>query len=332
MNSTNCPLDTLAQTDTLLEKFREEVFEGLHSKPKRLPSKYFYDKAGDKLFQQIMACPEYYLTDCELEIFQSKAAELAQTITSVNGDFDLIELGAGDATKSQYLLRYLSDQKVDFSYMPIDISGNILSVLEKRLKAEIKGLDITCLEGEYFDRLGIAARLSPRRKVVMLLGANIGNMEPREAAVFCKKLRTHLKTGDLVLIGFDLKKHPQVIWDAYNDRAGITSRFNLNLLQRINRELNGDFDLDQFVHYQSYDPLTGACRSYLVSKTDQEVLVAGQPIDFRQDEIISMEISQKYDPEEITSMAKQAGFMPIGYFTDSRNWFLDTIWQCVDLY
>ncbi|MCC9168977.1 L-histidine N(alpha)-methyltransferase [Pontibacter harenae] len=332
MNSTNCQADALAQTDTLLEKFREDVLEGLHSSPKRLPSKYFYDKTGDVLFQRIMASPEYYLTNCELEIFQSKTAELAQTINSVNGDFDLIELGAGDATKSQYLLKYLSEQRAIFTYVPIDISGNILSILETRLKAEITDLDVKCLEGEYFEMLSKAAELSDRRKVVLFLGANIGNMEPQAASVFCRELRARLKPGDLVLMGFDLKKHPKLILDAYSDSAGITSRFNLNLLHRVNKELNGNFDLDQFEHYQNYDPLTGACRSYLVSKIDQEVLVDGQPVHFWQDEIIYMEISQKYDTEEIATMAKQAGFVPIGYHTDSRNWFLDTIWLCVDSY
>jgi L-histidine N-alpha-methyltransferase len=211
MHSDNYPADTLVLTDTLLEKFREEILEGLYSKPKRLPSKYFYDRTGDRLFQQIMACPEYYLTNCELEILKNKTAELAQIITSVPGAFDLIELGAGDATKSQYLLKYLSDQQMTFTYMPIDISGNILSVLETRLKAEIKDLDITCLEGEYFGMLSVAAELSARRKVVMFLGANIGNMEPREAAVFCSQLRALLRPGDLMLMGFDLKKHPHLI-------------------------------------------------------------------------------------------------------------------------
>ncbi|MDB5263789.1 MAG: methyltransferase [Adhaeribacter sp.] len=189
MNSDNCPAVTLTQIDTFLEKFREEVLSDLRSKPKRLQSKYFYDKEGDRLFQQIMACPQYYLTNCEREIFQSKFAHLAQIITSANKPFDLIELGAGDATKSQYLLKYLTDQKGAFTYMPIDISGNILSELETRLKAEITTLEITCLEGEYFDMLSKAAELSARRKVVMFLGANIGNMEPQEAGIFCANLR-----------------------------------------------------------------------------------------------------------------------------------------------
>lgn len=329
MHSINCPADAHALTDTLLEKFREDVLEGLYSTPKRLPSKYFYDKTGDRLFQQIMACPEYYLTNCELEIFQNKTVELAQIITSVTGAFDLIELGAGDATKSQYLLKYLSDQQVTFTYMPIDISGNILSVLETRLKAEIKDLDITCLEGEYFEMLSVAAELSARRKVVMFLGANIGNMPPREAAVFCRQLRAHLEPGDLVLMGFDLKKHPLFIWQAYNDTAGITSRFNLNLLHRINRELEGNFELEQFEHYQTYDPGNGACKSYLVSLRDQTVTIGNSQVLFARDETIFMEISQKYTLEEVDKLAGASGFTPVYSCSDAKRWFTDAFWKVV---
>lgn len=329
MNSATCSADAHALTDTLLEKFREEVLEGLRCRPKRLPSKYFYDKTGDMLFQQIMACPEYYLTNCELEIFQSKTAELARIITSVNGAFDLIELGAGDATKSQYLLKYLSDQKVAFTYMPIDISGNILSVLETRLRAEITDMGIMCLEGEYFETLGKVAALSDSRKVVMFLGANIGNMEPQEAKVFCSDLRKHLQPGDLVLMGFDLKKHPKLIWEAYNDSAGLTSRFNLNLLHRINRELDGDFNTDQFEHYQTYDPGNGACKSYLVSLRDQTVAIGGCEVAFGREETIFMEISQKYTLEEAGSLARVSGFAPVYSCSDSKGWFVDAFWKAV---
>ncbi|RDV16521.1 L-histidine N(alpha)-methyltransferase [Pontibacter diazotrophicus] len=329
MISDNYPAGLYPLNDTLLGKFREEVLSGLHRKAKRLPSKYFYDKTGDMLFQRIMACPEYYLTNCELEIFQSKTADLAQIITSDNGTFDLIELGAGDATKSQYLLKYLSDQKASFTYMPIDISGNILSVLEKRLKDEITGLDVTCLEGEYFEMLRIAAELSGRRKIVMFLGANIGNMEPREAKEFCRDLRAHLAPGDLVLMGVDLKKHPKLIWEAYNDSAGLTSRFNLNLLHRINRELKGDFDPDQFEHYQTYDPGSGACKSHLVSLQDQIVTIGDSKIVFGRDESVFMEISQKYTLEEVDNLARETGFVPVYSCPDTKGWFVDAFWKAV---
>ena len=296
--------------------------------PKRLDSKYFYDSIGDILFQQIMQSPEYYLTSCELEIFRHKTAELAAMITSTGQDFDLIELGAGDASKSEYLLKFLASQNLRFTYMPIDISGHILTVLQEKLRLQVPGLEIVSLEGEYMDMLGRATS-SKRPKVVMFLGSNIGNMEKEDAASFCKQLRRKLVPGDMALIGFDLKKHPKTILNAYNDKAGLTSRFNLNLLQRINRELNADFDLKQFQHYQTYDPLTGACRSFLVSLRKQQAHIDEVTISFARDEIIYMEVSQKYTVEETDKLATDTGFQPVGSCTDTKGWFIDTCWRAI---
>jgi L-histidine N-alpha-methyltransferase len=323
--------DTLvpAQPNTLLQKFQEDVLWGLACNPKKLESKYFYDKEGDVLFQQIMACPDYYLTSCEQEIFQHKTNELAAVITLDSDEFDLIELGVGDASKSQYLLEYLAVRKVPFTYMPIDISAHILAILKTRLQKDIPQLEVMPLHGEYFDMLSKAFSLSIRRKVVMFLGANIGNMSIAEAGRFCIALRAHLNPGDLVLIGFDLKKHPQTILNAYNDRLGITAKFNLNLLKRINRELEGNFDLAHFEHYQNYDPGTGACKSYLVSLDDQKVTVSGHEILFRRNETIYMEVSQKYTPEEITGLAESTGFTSVDRSLDSKNWFLDAFFRAV---
>lgn len=157
--------------------FRKGVLDGLRLSPKKLSSKYFYDKAGDHLFQQIMAMPEYYLTNCELDIFRNKTEELAKYIIADNSPFDLIEMGAGDALKSSYLLQYLSKRNVDFRYMPIDISGHILRVLDEKLSHEIPSLEVVALEGEYFNMLDKATAISERRKVVLFLGSNIGNMD-----------------------------------------------------------------------------------------------------------------------------------------------------------
>ncbi|MFL9842791.1 L-histidine N(alpha)-methyltransferase [Flavobacterium rhizosphaerae] len=311
------------------DKFYKEVVEGLGSPQKYLQPKYFYDKTGDVLFQQIMAMPEYYLTRCELDIFKNKTAGLAKAITAPGGAFDLIELGAGDATKSSYLLEYLVEQQTDFTYMPIDISGNILTVLDENLKAKMPQLDIVCLEGEYFDMLGKAAALSPRRKVVMFLGANIGNMELEEAHNFCHDLYRNLNPGDLLFIGFDLKKHPDTILQAYNDKAGITSKFNLNLLTRINRELGGDFNLEDFEHYQMYDPQTGACKSFLVSLREQEVSIGDKTVHFKKDETVFMEISQKFSEAEIALIAEETGFKALQTFTDDKGWFMDAVWEVV---
>lgn len=310
-----------------LNKFRSEVIDGLESSPKRLLSKYFYDERGDALFQQIMNMPEYYLTNCEWEIFKQKKEELAKIINAFHEPFDLIELGAGDATKSSHLLKYLVNHEAKFTYMPIDISGNILKELENNLKYEIPELKVVPLEGEYFEMLDRAASLSRRRKVVMFLGSNIGNMEIEEAHVFCGELNKKLSTGDLLLIGFDLKKNPQTILNAYNDNTGITAAFNLNLLLRINRELGANFNLKQFQHFQTYDPITGACRSFLISLTNQKITIGRKVISFSENEYINMEISQKFSEREIVEMANKVGFQSIGVLKDIKGWFVDVIWQ-----
>jgi dimethylhistidine N-methyltransferase len=311
----------------ITDQFYNDVITGLSSTPKRLNSKYFYDASGDKLFQDLMNCPEYYPTNCELEIFSEKTAELAKVIIANGDQFDLIELGAGDAIKSSYLLRYLMDQKTDFTYRPIDISDNVISYLNITLPVTLPGLKLSGLNGEYFNMLKQAASVSDRRKVILFLGSNIGNMPVNEALDFCKELRNHLNEGDMVLMGFDLKKNPATILAAYNDKGGITKRFNLNLLERINRELNADFDLSNFEHYPTYDPETGACKSYLVSIKDQEVAIGGkEKIQFLKDEYIYMEISQKFSIAQSEQMASKAGFRPVSCFFDSKKWFLDAVW------
>lgn len=317
------------EDNSAIQKFRAEVLIGLKNTPKRLDSKYFYDAEGDKLFQQIMAAPEYYLTRCELDIFQNKTNELTGTILSDANPFDLVELGAGDATKSAYLLKALSDKKAEFTYMPIDISGHILEVLNDKLKKQVPGLNMVSLEGEYLQMLGKAMSLSKRRKVVMFLGSNIGNMHPNDARLFCLQLRDRLQPGDILLIGFDLKKNPEIILNAYNDKAGITRQFNLNLLTRINRELGGNFNLQQFEHYETYDPDSGACKSYLVSLADLQVAIGDVMISFTKDEVIFTEISQKYSPEDIEGLASATGFKLIRNCTDSKGWFIDSFWQAI---
>ncbi|MDB5139221.1 MAG: L-histidine N(alpha)-methyltransferase [Mucilaginibacter sp.] len=309
------------------DQFYEDVIAGLTAMPKHLSSKYFYDANGDKLFQDLMNCAEYYPTNCELEIFAEKTADICEAIIGDGDPFDLIELGAGDATKSTYLLKYLLDHKADFTYLPIDISSNVISYLNITLPVTLPGLQITGLNGEYFDMLEKAASISNKRKVLLFLGSNIGNMQPGEADAFCRKLRDHLSPGDMLLVGFDLKKNPKTILAAYNDKEGITKRFNLNLLERINRELKGDFDLNQFEHYPTYDPETGACKSYLVSQVDQTVNINNKAtISFLKDEYIFMEISQKFTVAQTDKMALNSAFKPVHYFYDSKKWFTDVIW------
>lgn len=312
-----------------MEQFLKEVIMDLSAEPKRLNSKYFYDEAGDKIFQQIMSVKEYYPTNCELEIFKEKTAELAVVLKNGFDDFDLIELGAGDATKSSYLLQELVNQKVNFTYMPIDISKNMIEYLENTLVDKISGLQVKGLNGEYFQMLAQARQISDKKKVILFLGGNIGNFEIKAAHNFCMELRSYLHSGDLVLIGFDLKKHPRIIRAAYNDAEGFTKAFNLNLLRRINRELGADFEVDQFEHYPSYDPASGECRSYLISLQEQVVKIGKHEILFKENEFIAMEISQKYSVGETELMAERTGFKTVKHFMDNKGWFLDTVWQAI---
>ncbi|MDQ0782459.1 L-histidine N(alpha)-methyltransferase [Chryseobacterium sp. W4I1] len=313
--------------DHPIDSFRLDVLEGLKNSPKKLSSKYFYDKIGDRLFQEIMAMPNYYLTECELDIFKNKTADLAKLLIPGNEPFDLIELGAGDAMKSTFLLSYLVEKGTNFTYMPIDISGNILSILNEKLTSQFPALQITCLEGEYFEMLHKAASLSDRKKVILFLGSNIGNMDIEEAENFCLSLNQNLASGDRILIGFDLKKNPHIILNAYNDKEGITAAFNLNLLTRINNDLEADFNLSQFQHYQTYDPITGACRSFLVSLKDQTVTIGNENISFEENELIDMEISQKFSTDKIKELREKSGFENVGEIKDSKKWFVDTVWQ-----
>lgn len=308
--------------------FYQDILAGLTTYPKKLQSKYFYDAAGDKLFQEIMNCPEYYLTNCELEIFSEQTAALAQLLTDRFSSFDLIELGAGDATKSVFLLQELLAQKIDFTYLPIDISNNVIDQLEQNLPAKLPGLQMHGLNGDYFDMLKEASQLSSRPKVVLFMGSNIGNMPVKEAFAFCSALRQALSPGDLAIIGFDLKKNPKTILAAYNDAAGITKNFNLNLLTRINRELEADFNRNQFEHYPTYDPQTGSCKSFLVSLVKQQVKLGENLIEFKENELIDMEVSQKYNLEEIDQFAFAGGFEPVQHFFDAKKWFVDAVWKC----
>lgn len=307
-------------------QFYLDVITGLNAQPKYLNSKYFYDVVGDKLFQDLMNCEEYYPTNCELEIFGEKTAEICGAIMGEGDAFDLIELGAGDATKSAYLLAYLLENNAGFTYLPIDISDNVISYLNITLPVTLPGIKIKGLNGEYFEMLERAAAASNKRKVVLFLGSNIGNMQHDDAVDFCRNMRAHLSKGDMLLIGFDLKKNPKTILAAYNDKEGITKKFNLNLLERINRELDGHFDIAKFEHYPTYDPENGACKSYLVSTCDQEVNIGAETISFLKDEYIFMEISQKFSVIQTNEMAISSGFKPVDHFFDSRKWFTDAIW------
>lgn len=313
--------------DSKNAQFEKDVIEGLSADPKYLSSRYFYNAKGDRIFQQIMQMPEYYLTNCEYEVFELKQEEILQAI-SPGKKFNLVELGAGDGYKTKVLLQHFLDREAEFEYFPVDISGNVLKLLSEDLAQRFPNLSVRSLNYEYFEALERLNELDDSPKVILFLGGNIGNFTPERAHAFFNKLYQSMRPGDMLLSGIDLKKDPRVILQAYNDAAGITASFNLNLLQRMNEELGADFDLEKFEHYPTYDPFTGECRSYLISKEKQEVYFRNMDRSFHFDraEAIHMEISRKYSFKGIEELAHDCGFKVKEHFTDSRNYFVDTLW------
>lgn len=309
--------------------FSEDVRNGLDERPRRLSSKWFYDQRGDELFQQIMEVPEYYLTNAEREIFQEQAAEF---LAATNGEpFDLIELGAGDGSKTQYLIEHFVANGADFRYLPIDISENALQMVGSLVNRRWPNLNFNPLQGDYFSALRKlpSSGESSRIKMALFPGANIGNLTPDEAANFLRKLNELFNRGDLLVTGFDLKKDPDKILAAYNDASGATRDFNLNLLKRINRELDGDFDLGKWKHWPSYNAVTGATRSCIVSTCKQRVTIGAlsRTYDFEAWEAIDLEISQKYSRQDIESLASETGFTHESHLTDTNGYFVDSIWR-----
>ena len=307
-------------------KFEEEVFEGLNSYPKFLSSKYFYDKIGDKLFQDIMNLPEYYLTDCEFEIFSDHTKAIAEIFSSSEG-FDLIELGAGDGKKTKILLKYLAENDYNFNFLPIDISQNVLDQLESSLKKELPKVNVQTQQGTYFEVLERLSEYNKRRKVIMVLGSNIGNLLHPQAILFLKNLQMGMSENDILFMGFDQKKNPQTIIDAYNDKSGVTEAFNKNILTRINREMNADFNPDLFLHWETYDPETGTAKSFLVSKEAHTVNIEkiDLEVSFKKWETIHTEISQKYDDQTVEWLADESGLEVTHQFTDQKNYYKNYI-------
>ncbi|MEX2591990.1 MAG: L-histidine N(alpha)-methyltransferase [Anditalea sp.] len=307
-------------------EFSKEVFEGLRSSPKFLKSKYFYDKKGDELFQQIMKLPEYYLTRSEFEILNQNKEKILR-ILKPKEHLELIDLGAGDVYKTKILLKYFQDQRVDFTYIPVDISKNAIEKITTDLRSDIPGLVVNGICAEYLSAIKVLKKNS--RKIIVFLGASIGNFSIKETMDFLKETSEKMTPQDLLVIGFDLKKDPDVILAAYNDKAGVSRQFNLNLLQRINREMGANFDLELFDHSPYYHPESGEIRSLLISKTSQTVKIPALDLSVNLDEgePIHTEVSKKYSLKEIAALADTSGFEVVENLLDSKKYFADSLWR-----
>lgn len=309
-------------------EFAYEVLTGLSERPRRLPSRYFYDDEGSRLFSKIMGCADYYPTACEREILEAHRGDIADAVAAES--LHVVDLGAGDGTKTFILLEHLKRRSVDFRYVPIDISGGALTSLAARCKERFPQMEVEGIAAEYTDGLEhLAQAHGDRRNLVLFLGSNIGNFNRARSRAFLRRMWTALNPGDLLLIGFDLKKDIEVLLRAYNDREGITARFNLNLLSRINRELGGHFNPDNFRHFGTYDVFSGAMESYLVSLEQQNVAIDAMQLafDFEPWEPIHTEYSYKYLRSDVTALARDTGFAIEAEFLDEKKWFLDSLWR-----
>lgn len=311
----------------ILEQFKQDVKFGLSQTPKQIPSKYFYDKRGDELFVKIMNMPEYYLTRSEMEIFQQQSRDIISSFDIQKGEeIEVVELGAGDGTKTIHLLFELIRSRVTFKYIPIDISSNALIGLEHRMKEEIPELAINSLHGDYFQMLSDLKK-SPNRKIILFLGSNIGNMTDEQAKLFIASLSANLNKGDQIVLGVDLIKEKEVVLPAYNDAAGITRDFNLNLLERMNRELHANFDLNAFVHDPEYHESEGIAKSFLRSTKKQVVTIESiqEQFVFGENERIHTEISRKYNDLILNNIIDESPLSVQHCFTDQKSWFGDYI-------
>ncbi|SMG29164.1 dimethylhistidine N-methyltransferase [Marivirga sericea] len=317
----------MTTTDKINFSVADAVKEGLTQKEKSLPSWLFYDAEGDRLFQEIMNMPEYYLTNCEFDIFQKYKDEILSIISADADGFNLIEFGAGDGLKTEILLKHFVIKKANFNYKPVDISENVLNLLQERMQKSIPELDIKPINKEYFSALDALNAERKNPMVVLFMGGNIGNFALPDAQTFINHIAEKLRVGDQIIMGFDMKKDPDMIRSAYNDQQGITRQFNMNLLKRLNSELEANFDLAEFKHYPSYDPQSGTTKSFLISQKEQTVYLKGidTTIHFRAWEHIHVEVSQKFDEDMIEDIAKEAGLNVEKYFYDDKKYFADVV-------
>ena len=303
----------------------EAVDIGLSKPDKALPSWLLYDQNGDRIFQTIMHLPEYYPTRCEYEIFEKHKGAILSFVNYDREAFQLVDLGAGDAYKTQVLIRYFQSLGEQFSYIPADVSASVLDHLVTTLRKSFPTLVVSPVCAHHEEVLMKVD--GDKRNVILFLGSNIGNYEPREAQTLLTTLSEQMSSSDLMLIGFDLKKDPRIIATAYDDPRGVTKAFNLNLLQRLNEELGANFKISGFSHYPLYDPLNGQAKSFIVSKRQQRVFIDAldKTFHFAQWETIYTETSQKYDLITIERLLRDSALEIVTMFFDERKYFCDVL-------
>lgn len=314
--------------------FAEDVRRGLTAQPKRLSCRFFYDREGSRLFEQICALPAYYLTRAEEEILARHADEIAAALP---GPADLVELGSGSAAKTRRLIAALLRRQETLRYAAIDIAREVLEESAHRLLDEYASLEVHALAAEYRDglrRLQVLRRTREadrphRPQLILWLGSNVGNFERHEAAAFLAQVRAAMGPHDRLLIGIDRRKARSVLEAAYDDAQGVTARFNRNLLVRINRELGGHFDPQSFEHRAVYDEAAGRIAMFLVSRQAQTVHVPdlGLRVRFAAGEAVHTENSYKYSFDEIRALAEAGGFGVERQWLDREQRFSECLFR-----
>jgi len=296
--------------------FRDAVLYGLARTPKSIPPMYFYDARGSALFEAICDLPEYYPTRTETAILRSHATDIAARI---GPGAHLIEYGSGGLQKVRPVLNAL---ETPAAYTPVDISAEHLDAAAQRLAAEYPHIEVTAIVADYSRPFSVPSSKRPARtRAALFLGSTIGNFAPDEALSFLRQAARRLAGGGCLLLGADLRKDTARLHAAYNDGAGVTAAFNLNLLTRINRELGGTFDLAAFDHYAFYNPGLGRIEMHLVSRKAQRVSVAGRSFGFGEGESIHTESSYKFTIEGMQDLARRAGFEPEDVWLDEQKLF-----------
>ncbi|MHA2028633.1 MAG: L-histidine N(alpha)-methyltransferase [Candidatus Kariarchaeaceae archaeon] len=316
--------------ETALARFAKDIFLGFMRSEKVIPSKYMYDTEGSKIYEEIMKLDDYYLVKAEYSSLSNSKEELCKVCSGKK--LNLIELGAGNGYKTRILINQLLEFNIDLQYTPVDISEGAMIELVDTLSKEIPNLKTTGIVGEYFDAMEYLQdnREEGVTNLVLFLGSNIGNFDFDDAVDFIFSLWRSLQIGDFVLMGFDLRKNIEQMINAYNDKQGVTGRFNINVLTRINRELGGEFEINKFQHYEPYNVRTGAMESYLISLEDQDVYISkfDRSFHFKKWEPIFMEHSYKYSIDDIVNLAKITSFRVEGFYYDDKKYFVNSLW-CV---
>jgi L-histidine Nalpha-methyltransferase len=294
------------------DDFAADVLTGLNAKPKTLPPKYFYDLAGSALFERITRLPEYYPTRCEIGILQHNAPAIASMFPPGSA---LVEFGSGSSRKARILLSAAATIE---AYVPVDISGEFLQQDLVELKRDLPHLIVHPLVEDFTKPFALPPALAALPRVGFFPGSTIGNFEPQEARGFLRHIGAMLGRGALLVVGIDLDKDDDTLFRAYNDAAGVTAKFNLNLLTRINRELGGDFDLAAFAHKAFFNRAQSRVEMHLASVKRQRVRINGATIEFGAGETIHTENSYKYTVESFQALARGAGWAPVKVFTDGK--------------